>query len=67
MAWAVDSPHKHSYHAAKYPQGGLDSNYCRNPGNNKTIWCYTTDPKKRWDWCEPIKGETASSSTIIAW
>ena len=29
-------------------------NYCRNPDNEpKGIWCYTTDPKKRWEYCDP--------------
>jgi len=35
----------------------LKGNYCRNPFNGEsehTIWCYTTDPEKRWDFCDPI-------------
>ena len=23
---------------------GKGHNYCRNPTNGKTVWCYTTDP-----------------------
>jgi hypothetical protein len=29
-----------------------DHNYCRNPDGEKTIWCYTTDENKRWDYCD---------------
>lgn len=34
-----------------------DFNYCRNPDGNSGIWCYTTDPKKRWEACDPVKVE----------
>ena len=28
-------------------------NYCRNPTNfGRGPWCYTTDPKKRWEYCD---------------
>jgi hypothetical protein len=30
------------------------SNYCRNPAEASTIWCYTTDPDKVWEECVPI-------------
>jgi len=30
----------------------IDHNYCRNPsGDAGGLWCYTTDPKKRWEYC----------------
>ena len=31
--------------SSKYPDDGLDSNYCRNPIGTqmKTLWCYTLD------------------------
>ena len=30
----------------------MPHNNCRNPGNSKTAaWCYTDDPKMRWDYC----------------
>ena len=25
---------------SKYPNSGLDMNYCRNPDKSKTLWCY---------------------------
>jgi integrin beta 3 len=34
----------------------LIDNYCRNPDGEATIWCYTVDSKKRWEYCEPIPG-----------
>lgn len=46
--WAKQAPHKHSNTPEKKASKGLESNYCRNPGNSANIWCYTTDPKKRW-------------------
>jgi hypothetical protein len=53
MNWAEQSPHKHRYTPLKHPKAGLAANFCRNPSNHRTIWCYTTDPKKRWEECAP--------------
>ena len=36
---------------AGFPE--LVENYCRNPhGHAPDIWCYTTDPHERWDYCD---------------
>ncbi|XP_056020701.1 zonadhesin-like isoform X2 [Ostrea edulis] len=43
--WSTQSPHSHKYLKT------TNNNYCRNPDNEKAAWCYTTDPKKRWDYC----------------
>lgn len=33
-------------------------NYCRSfKGKSDFLWCYTTDPKKRWEKCEPLPEE----------
>jgi len=44
--WASQKPHKHS--------AGINEkeNFCRNPDGEPTIWCYTTDPAMRWDFCD---------------
>merc|ERR1719438_387183 len=36
----------------RWPEGGLMENYCRNPSGSKKAWCYTTDKKKRWEYCD---------------
>jgi len=55
QAWASQSPHSHSYtQDSMYPDGSVTdaSNYCRNPsGYDEGLWCYTTDPKTRWEKC----------------
>ncbi|XP_035683052.1 plasminogen-like [Branchiostoma floridae] len=48
--WDVDSPHSRRYLPEEYCE--LVDNYCRNPdGDENTIWCYTTDPGTRWEYC----------------
>lgn len=29
----------------------LKDNYCRNPDNRLRPWCYTMDPKTKWEYC----------------
>ena len=48
MNWSSEDPHAHSYTLVG------DHNFCRNPDEHTNIWCYTTDPLKRWDDCEPL-------------
>lgn len=52
--WNSQTPHAHSNKPTDKPNEGLTSNYCRNPDHDMTIWCYTTDPKKRFEWCDPL-------------
>jgi len=49
QAWNVKTPHSHTYHVGAH-------NHCRNPtgGDDPAVWCYTTSPGKRWDFC-PVK------------
>ena len=47
--WSSNSPHKsrHTYEG--------DHNFCRNPKKEiwfDRVWCYTTDPKRRWEACD---------------
>ena len=44
--WKAQTPH---FHKKGIDQ---DENYCRNPDDKKTVWCYTMDPKKRKDFCD---------------
>ena len=53
--WASQSPHAHAQTEDRFITETLEEagNYCRNPDNGDTIWCYTTDPEKRWEYCQP--------------
>lgn len=35
----------------RYPDKGLDDNYCRNPDGSERPWCYTTDPAREREYC----------------
>jgi len=51
--WDKDYPHRRSSVVKKAERAGLlESNYCRNPTNARTVWCYTTDAKTKWDYCD---------------
>ena len=55
MNWRQQSPHMHTRTEQRYPGKGLgDHNLCRNPDGEPYIWCYTTNPKKRWEHCLPV-------------
>ncbi|KAG8583052.1 hypothetical protein GDO81_008263 [Engystomops pustulosus] len=49
--WNSMLPHIHSKTPDKFPDKGLEKNYCRNPDGDKGPWCYTTDPGLRWEYC----------------
>merc|ERR1719388_418639 len=52
--WLEQSPQSHSYIPEWYPDGHLgDHNFCRNPDGDTTIWCITTNPSVRWEFCTP--------------
>ncbi|XP_048734636.2 uncharacterized protein LOC125650402 [Ostrea edulis] len=45
QAWSSQNPHKHGF-------THLPKNHCRNPDGEPHTWCYTTDPKTRWEFCD---------------
>lgn len=51
--WNSQSPHKHSRTPERFGDKDLSGNECRNPDGEKTIWCYTEDKNKRWEYCKP--------------
>ena len=60
--WTSQSPHTHTRKPCKYFQicdyrhtGLGDHNFCRNPDGDLGPWCYTTDPKERWAYCDVPK------------
>uniref|UniRef100_A0A3B4ULC3 Hepatocyte growth factor n=1 Tax=Seriola dumerili TaxID=41447 RepID=A0A3B4ULC3_SERDU len=63
--WDLDEPHKHLYHPKRYPDKGLDDNYCRNPDGRHRPWCFTTDPNKPWEYCNIKVCETPPKSNLV--
>ncbi|XP_054451490.1 plasminogen [Pteronotus mesoamericanus] len=60
--WSSMTPHHHDKTPEKYPDAGLTMNYCRNPDSDNGPWCYTTDPRVRWEFCNLKKcSETQQS------
>jgi len=45
--WTSQTPHSQNLMRVG------DHNFCRNPDGEPSIWCYTTDPAKRWEYCDP--------------
>ncbi|MGH0132058.1 UNVERIFIED_CONTAM: hypothetical protein FKN15_048480 [Acipenser sinensis] len=49
--WDLNRPHKHAFHPKRYPDKGLDDNYCRNPDKRLRPWCFTLDLNTTWEYC----------------
>uniref|UniRef100_A0A672HQJ7 Kringle domain-containing protein n=1 Tax=Salarias fasciatus TaxID=181472 RepID=A0A672HQJ7_SALFA len=45
--WNSMTPHRHN----KTPENFPLRNHCRNPDGDRSPWCYTMDPKVRWEYC----------------
>ena len=53
QAWISQCPHRHWRIPQDVTDGQNDYNACRNPDSSAPDgpWCYTTDPKVRWEYC----------------
>merc|ERR1719389_983192 len=59
-------PHSHSFIVDWYPDAHLgDHNFCRNPDGDSTIWCYTTDPGARWNYCDTRVNAEGMADTSV--
>lgn len=38
-------------------------NFCRNPDQEDGLWCYTTDKRVRWEYCNGPNGKTAGNKS----
>jgi len=49
QSWNADTPHKPKYRPQPH-----DHNFCREfLYYDRAPWCYTLDPEKRWEYCDP--------------
>ncbi|XP_069028459.1 plasminogen [Embiotoca jacksoni] len=64
--WSSMTPHNHNKTPRAFPTADLKRNLCRNPDGDRSPWCYTTDPKVRWEYCNLEKCPTnpAGAATI---
>ncbi|XP_062980541.1 plasminogen-like isoform X2 [Elgaria multicarinata webbii] len=64
--WAAQAPHKHARTPKIYPCKGLEENYCRNPDGVTSPWCFTTNPRKRWEYCNIPSCDDAAVVAAVA-
>ncbi|XP_055761631.1 hepatocyte growth factor-like [Salvelinus fontinalis] len=64
--WDSSKPHRHPYQPKKYPDKGLNDNYCRNPDNRLRPWCYTLDPQTPWEYCNISVCDPGNDSDVDA-
>lgn len=51
--WDTQEPHTHNRPPDVFPEIQDSDNYCRNAGGEEPMpWCYTTDPRVRWQHCD---------------
>ncbi|XP_035693955.1 lactose-binding lectin l-2-like [Branchiostoma floridae] len=50
--WDLNYPHAYPYYWWWFDNhSDPPENYCRNPDGALGLWCYTTDPSTRWEYC----------------
>lgn len=66
--WSSQEPHSHDRPPNVFPQIVDGENYCRNVGGNEPMpWCFTTDPKIRWQYCNiPKCGKSLNKFLFIS-
>ncbi|XP_053379720.1 uncharacterized protein LOC123526988 isoform X2 [Mercenaria mercenaria] len=60
--WDAQYPHSHRYNKDhQFPELSVSDaeNYCRDPGRDGYIWCYTTDPVTRYEKCSEVDSPTS--------
>ena len=45
--WSVNFPHR-----PNFKPENPNNNFCSNPDGDEKLWCHTTDPRKRWEYCD---------------
>lgn len=51
----------------RYPDKGLDDNYCRNPDSSERPWCYTIDPGREREYCHIRLCSTSRLVSSCGW
>ena len=66
--WTSQHPHNHDRTPENEPDLGLGPhNFCRNPDGVAAPWCYTMDPKERWEYCDVCNQGEKSTSYSGTW
>ncbi|KAL3882543.1 hypothetical protein ACJMK2_028879 [Sinanodonta woodiana] len=54
QSWIETYPHDNRFLHGPFPDGSPESaaNYCRDPDNTGSLWCYTTDHNVRYEFCD---------------
>ncbi|KAL3882541.1 hypothetical protein ACJMK2_028877 [Sinanodonta woodiana] len=54
QAWTSTKTHDHKFMKGPFPDDSPASaaNYCRDPDASGSLWCYTTDPAVRYEFCD---------------
>ncbi|XP_051175096.1 tyrosine-protein kinase transmembrane receptor Ror2 [Leptopilina boulardi] len=63
--WSSQKPHSHDRPPNVFPQIVDGENYCRNVGGNEPMpWCFTNDPKIRWQHCNIPKCDNSTDEIL---
>ncbi|VDI66199.1 plasminogen, partial [Mytilus galloprovincialis] len=62
--WDVETPHRPTNFEEL---SKMKHNYCRNPDHEPGPWCYTMDPRYRWDFCDIPFCESTIFIKVCTW